>query len=227
MDERKKRIFRVVFPIAVVLLAVGGVLFGVSDTARRLLGYQVYKFPGSRTSFDPIAAYPKVAKLAGAGARLKKIEARYVRSDGTMNLDSSDYESSVRYTFTRKYSGDEKSAPPGTGGPRGDYEIVEVVIIKPRTYTKSRGGGCSSRSTKEQLTPYMWRRAFRSPEKGPDVAPPQCTFSQLWKKAAGKGMPRNGVAIIEYTRHGYRFSMQGQSQKIHFDPQCQLDEKSS
>lgn len=224
MNEQNKRKLRKVVPVVVVTVTVAGLAVGLSDTVRQWLGFYDAEFPGERTRFRPVSSYHEVAELAGPGVELRRLEARYVRSDGTVNLEA-DYEPTVKYDFIRKRTNEKdkenkRAHPRGTGKSRGAFELIEIGIQKPRTYSHSRGGGCSGGS--EKLTPYMWRRKVRVPDTGRLAKPPKCSFSHLWQKAAKEGMPTDAVAIIKYRRSGYEFSIQGEKKTLRFDTECRL-----
>ena len=88
------------------------------------------------TRFDPVASYPAVLAFAGDGAELLEFEARYVRADGTMDLNASYGSASPRtdYKFALKLAVPPTNAPPvGAGGGEGKkwYQPVEIEVYEP------------------------------------------------------------------------------------------------
>src|SRR5262245_34919173 len=72
--------------------------------------------PGDVHRFDPIAAYPAVAAAAGPKARMVKLEAHYVRENGTQDLEASyvGFGDVDQYTLLRPNGArDDPSVPVG------------------------------------------------------------------------------------------------------------------
>jgi len=211
-----------VFVVTVIAIVLAVIVLLFSDTIRTFLGLRSVPFPGDPAQFDPVAAYPKVVKIAGSMGKLNTIEAKYVQPNGTLNLNA-EYRPSVRYSFVREYLGKDKvSGPVGTGRPSGKFENVTVVMEKPAVYSRQRGGGCQGENRTQHLSRYMWRRATRSSSSGKLADPPKCSFADLWKKAIARGLPTNAVAIIRYSRRGYEFHIQGRRERLHFRHDCSL-----
>lgn len=184
--------------------------------------------PGDATHYDPIARYPDALAYAGSGARLLSIKARFVRSDGTMDLKAS-YEPgpSTVYTFVHDAPPAKNTPPPGVRSADRDFSKRQVVVTLSRpnqTLRTVRFGGSSFRG-------YQYvNQGMRRDEGQPGVLTslattdaPHCSFADLWKRVlqTQNSIPRDAVATIEYEAGVYRFQVLDQSQ-LSFSSDCQL-----
>ncbi len=176
--------------------------------------------PEDITAFNFTRALPKVEAYAGQDASLVKIEAYYVRSDGTMDL-TADYRPRLNYTFVRKRAEGSEDGPIGTGQRQRAYEVIEVEVREPGWLNINSGG----RSNSTERHKGMNRRIS---ESGEDVwkartPPPKCDVKEVWAKAIKKvKAPKNAVAIITYERGGYQFSIHDVDINVVFDKKCKL-----
>lgn len=186
--------------------------------------------PGSDPSaYDPIASYDEVMRYAAEGGdpvNLVRIEAYYVRSDGTMEL-TANYSPSprVEYRFEREVAPPPDAPPLGVGSSSDNrwFETITVRLRKPGNwYTTTRiGGGVSTEFT------WMDRgmsKDISSPSRSSSVAvpAPRCMFSQLWAEALRREAPRAAVATISYDQNGYSFRISGTGISLEFTPECAL-----
>jgi hypothetical protein len=158
---------------------------------------------------------------------LVKIRLSGVRSDGTLDLTAT-YTPAPRadYSFQRKLSAPPANAPPiGAGGSAtGEwYEPIEVGVYKPgQRRSVSRRGGSSSVSV-QYVNRGMQREGKDPVATGQATIPaPSCKLSALWEQAIAKGAPSSAVAVIEYTKDGYAFSITGTSFRYAFGTDCQM-----
>jgi hypothetical protein len=233
VSEQSGSKLKKILPIVAVLLVVGaGVAVTQSAKVKQWLGLHKVEFPGDRASFRPVENYYKVARLAGSRVEVRRIDARFVRSDGTLNLDA-DGEPMVEYHFVRKRK-KWRTKMKNTSKRRRrrrrtntnlnrrnrtkyKYQLVKLTLKKSGKETGS--GGCGGSA---QVTPYISRSKTRIEEKGCVAKSPSCRFSDLWEKAAKAGMPTDAPATIIYTCKGYDFSIPGKKETLHFDTSCEL-----
>lgn len=184
--------------------------------------------PGDAARFDPVASYPSVLDYAGTGAELVSINAYYVRSDGTVELNAT-YSPApyVTYDFVRQLDRAPANAPPiGAGGANTAlwYEPVEIHLYQPGQWRK-----VSSSSVSYTYVNKGMERSVDNPENGlrsPVVPAPACPFAQLWSVALTKDAPAEAVAIIQYNAEGYSFSISGLSVYLTFGMDCKLKNES-
>lgn len=210
----------------IVAFIAGCILFGV-----RGLPVIIAKFnknnkpvPGDPHRFDPVASLTAVAAFAGPDSQLVGFEARFVRSDGTMDL-TADYNPEVKYSFQRIIQASDKNKPLGAGGGPGPrYVPVTVQVWKPgRIMFHHRiGGGVSSKWNEME-------RGMRREEGSEQVMPVgkpvtlRCSLEKLWQTAIQKGAPSDAVAAIRYDADwGYRFSIADTDVRLSFDDNCLL-----
>lgn len=187
--------------------------FGMADTR---------EVPGDPTRFDPIASYQAVRDYAGDNTELVSIDAYYVRSDGTLDLTVTNYTPRVVYEFTRETPRPADAPPIGAGGTAGKwYENISIEAYQPgKWWSVSSSSGDYSFMNKG-----MEREVEKPTSSQPTTVPaPRCSFADLWAEALKHDAPRDAVAIIEYDRYGYRFSISGLSIDLRFDMECGLDD---
>jgi hypothetical protein len=173
--------------------------------------------------FDPTGALEAARRFAGPSAELVGFKARFVRSDGTMDLTAA-YRPSLEYEFVRPNT-DQDDAPLGTGKGDRAFELIEIDVHEPRwVHVQRFGGGCSGtfhdlgmeRDSSFGGRSYYDRR----------TAPPACTLAALWKLAReAKQIPEGAVAVIEYSGAGYEFEVLDLDVELWFTPDCEpIDE---
>ena len=176
--------------------------------------------PGDLRAFNPITAYPAVWQYAGFGAALLEIDARYVRSDGTINAYA-EYQPQVSYAFLRPAADAREDLPIGARPP--SWQRVEVLIAKPRTRRVQEGNSTYNYRMKGMERSFL----ASSDRRGDVVPPPQCGFAAVWRVAVERGFPSDGVARIRYTREDdlptYTFWVDTVG-GIELDADCQLTE---
>ncbi|MDL1900931.1 hypothetical protein FBR02_09205 [Anaerolineae bacterium CFX9] len=171
------------------------------------------------TRFDPLAALADIQAWAGADARLMEINARYVRSDGTLDLNAS-YGSSqadVEYVFFRAIERPADAPPPGAPGAGVGqwYEQITINAYRPGQMRQisSVGGSVSVRT--QVINQGMTRRVGRPttnlfPYAADEfVGYPDCSFAAIWQEMIARGAPAEGVAFITYNADGYSFNISG------------------
>ncbi|HEX2618955.1 MAG TPA: hypothetical protein VHL11_02380 [Phototrophicaceae bacterium] len=180
--------------------------------------------PGDSSKFDPVASYEEVRSFAASDAQLVSIDATYVRSDGTLDLNAS-YKPRVTYDFVRELANPPADAPPiGAGGnPDGKwYEDIEVDLYEPWSHWHVRTGN----SEYDYTNLGMDRDTGSTPtlkSPGFTVDAPACSFKQLWSIALEHGAKVDAVAIIRYDEDGYNFSISDLSVYLDFDKDCSLE----
>ncbi len=162
------------------------------------------KPPGPMERYDPLATWEAVRDFTGPGAQLLKINARYVRPDGTMDLEA-DYDPYVVYTFLRPRAGASKK-PVGAGGGVTHDEVI-VRVGPPGYLSTTRTGGARNVKMRRGHDGMVEMNASAADADDlKEVVPgPTCTTQQLWASAREAGAPAEAVAIIQYGKRGYRF----------------------
>ena len=215
--------FRIAIVVVAVVLAYQYVLrplfeggFGMADTR---------EVPGDPASFDPIASLGGVSDFAGSDAQLISIDARFVRSDGTMDLTASYTPGPrVNYEFALPTDPPADAPPVGAGGGSTWYLPVTIEVYQPGQWrhVTSMGGGVSTEYS------YMNKgmdRDTSSPTTSPRefVPEPTCSFADLWQVAIQqKEAPEDAVATITYDGRGYYFRISDLGISEYFDADCQL-----
>lgn len=210
----------------IVAFIAGCILFGV-----RGLPVIIAKFnrnnkpvPGDPHRFDPVASLTAVAAFAGHDSQLVGFEARFVRSDGTLDL-TADYNPEVKYSFHRVVKASDSNKPLGAGGGPGPrYVPVTVQVWKPgRIMFHHRiGGGVSSKWNEME---FGMRRTEGSEQASPAGKPvsPKCPLKNLWQTAIQKGAPSEAVATISYDGNwGYRFTIADTDVRLTFNHDCKI-----
>jgi len=210
--------------LLLVVVAVGLFMVGVfSYTTFVLAGSR--RLPGDPAHFDPVASFPAVSALAGEGARLVQLDARFVGSDGTLDLTAR-YQPSptVEYRFARPAPAPKDAPPLGAGRQAGDewFVPIEVTAARPwQWHTVSRSkGGIRTRYQYVDLGLTARERDVRSGTPNRFAPPPACSFAGLWQLARERGAPATAVATIRYDATGYRFEIAGGGIGLRFTPDC-------
>src|SRR5436190_7302925 len=147
-DKKPPRLRRGLIVLAITIAIVACVIFGVIPFFENGGGNaDTRDVPGDAAHFDPVTSYPSVLDYAGTGAELVSVDAYYVRSDGTAELNAT-YSPApyVDYNFVRKLDKAPPNAPPiGAGGANTDpwYEPVEIRLYQPGQMRQVTSGGNS------------------------------------------------------------------------------------
>jgi hypothetical protein len=182
--------------------------------------------PGPTTRFDPVSAAPRVAAFAGDGAALVRLEARFVREDGTQDLEA-DYvghATAAEYVFSRlAATGGGPPAPLGASPARSPRDSVTVTIQRPAWVHVHRiGGGSEVEGNFKHLG--MERTESGESSAADSVPLPSCSFADLWRVARRHDAPAGAVAHITYDKAGYTFTIDGTPLTIQLDMSCRLKE---
>lgn len=165
------------------------------------------------SSYDPIASFPEAEALADAredGLEFVHLSARFVRSDGTMDL-TADYAPTALYQWSGANDG---SRPLGAGGEKQLLRTVRATDFGFELAATLPGG--------EKY--YDFNLGLRrSDAVGAGAAPapkPTCGFAKLWKEAIARGADANAVAVINYGAAGYHFQIDGTPFQMSFGNDC-------
>lgn len=187
---------------------------------------------GDVTVFDPILAIPgQVSDFAGDEVKLISLEAKFVKSDGTMDLTAG-YHARADYEFVRVLDEPPADAPPvGAGGSLDDlwFEPVRVSVYDPGVvrHITSTGGNFSYSGNYVHKGMEIDVGKPVSKLSKPWVDMPVCSFGSLWTLAIGKGAPKDAVATITYDENGYEFVIRDAKIDLLFDENCQVNEGKS
>ncbi len=230
MEIKKKN------PLVAIISGIGTGVVVVAFSALVITGFSGhlcgwtepgnFHVPGDSRNFDPVAEFDAVAEKAGEGAVFTAFEARFVRSDGTLDLHAS-YKPTVVYGFMRENTDRDPSVPKGAGGPQDhSYEGVTMTISKPGRVSKVTRTGSGCRSGEYPVRWFGMHKTTSSSRQGPDkvLEKPRCSLKKLWDVAKTRGFDPSAVAIISYDEDGYQFWIQGDKQRLYFDHSCRLDE---
>ena len=176
-------------------------------------------------SFDPSKALEAARLYAGPTSKLVEFEAHFVRSDGTMDLTAS-YNPRLEYQFIR-HNPNAEATPVGTGAKDNGFERINVNVHQPGLVSvTSFGGGCERSGTFYDLG--MEREVHQGRREDFDGSPatPQCSLAEVWTAARKQAdIPKEAVAIIEYTRKGYDFRIYDLDVHLRFTPRCETVEE--
>jgi hypothetical protein len=179
-------------------------------------GVQTF-LPGDEASYNPIQHYDSAAALAG-DVDLFRMDARFVSSDGTMDLTAA-YDPMVRYQFFGGATkSDDRPIGAGGGGARTHFVTIEVTDSGFR-HTGSDPDG----SQYYDLNLGMRKREHDGSAGRVGVeplSPPKCSFATLWEHAVDGGAPSNAVATITYDFRGYHFRIEDTEYRWDFDKDC-------
>ncbi|HLY25802.1 MAG TPA: hypothetical protein VKQ72_05645 [Aggregatilineales bacterium] len=176
---------------------------------------------GDPAHFDPIQALPSVADFSGPGSQLISFEARYVRSDGTMDLTATSYHPIATYQFARQVPMPTDAPPVGAGGTLNGnwYEPVQVEVYQP-----GQGNHVTTGSSEYTYANKGMDRSTERPSSNKvQLAPPAtCPIVNFWKVALQKDAPPSAVATVDYNQSGYQFDISDANIHLAFDTQCKL-----
>lgn len=195
-------------------------------TVIQIFADEVWLVPGDPDNFDPISEYSTVLEYAGDDALLTRIEALFVNSNGTLDLNAS-YEPAPKtlYYFYRPTR--DNNAPTGTSASDAIWHNQIIVTIS---------------------QPFEWSVATENPydeEDGfsmvlnlgmdrdryvevlapapPILETPSCSFVDFWDIAIEtREASSEAVATIIYDSTGYQFLIQGTQLNLLFDNDCEL-----
>ena len=213
-----KKIRNVLIAVIALIVLIGS-CFGLVALSTYAVGYFVrgtHPIPGDAAKFDPIASYADIAKFAGDNVQIERIDMKFVKSDGTLDLTAS-YGAEVDYRFVHILdNAPDNAAPLGAGGkPGGTYaERIYVTLAKP-----GQAG-----SAKDQWYNFGMSRQVIPAQllTEPTAQLPACSAKQLWDAAIKNDAPANAVATIDYRSDGYTFDIKDTSVHLHFDTSCNL-----
>lgn len=182
---------------------------------------------GNPATYSPITYFSEAQELAGEDALLYEMEAKFVKSDGTMDLTAS-YNPPPSADFTFYIPADKPKDAPPTGAGSDKYSR-EVNIMVERAWT-THGVTKSTANTRTRYTYFNFGIAadfdepnnFRQLEKA--VPTPKCDFADLWKAAITEGANPEAVSTIIYNKDGYDFRVFGDKEDLYlkFDMSCKL-----
>jgi hypothetical protein len=176
--------------------------------------------PGDVNAFDPVANYAPVASYAGAGAKLVKLTTRFVRENGTQDLEADyiGFLAPTEYEFVRPNQQQQNSnAPVGARPAVPPTEGVKVSVQKPHwvhVESNTQSGSFKHRGMEFQ--------SYGSGDPKLVVPPPSCSFAKLWTIAKQHDAPAGAVAAITYDLEGYSFKIEGTPVDLKFDANCEL-----
>lgn len=223
-DNVKKPWFTwVFFAVLFTGFAVMSYVAFFTNAFARSQGVETFPVSQSAARFDPFAELAEVRRRVGVGAHLRSIEAKFVRSDGTMDL-SATYSPAPKaiYQFVMPPLKAPATAPPiGAGRKPGDDWIqeVEVECYRPgqmRFVSRSSGGS----TTKFQYRNEGMDISRDSPRMGriePEIGDPKVTCPTLWQMAIAKGAPTDAVATIGFDSSGYHLYIAGVKAHVSLD----------
>lgn len=195
----------------------GRALLGVMVVAGCFTAENTAAPPGDLARFDPIAQFSAMAAYAGPQARLVRMSATYVKSDGTMDF-TADYPTRLAVDFVVNASADDVDqlgpVAPGSGYAVGDAIDTQLIVVKPRIQHVKSGG---ERHLGMERNPGRGKTLTTT-----FVAAPTCSFATLWSAAIAAGAPKDVVANIEYDDDGYTFMANGHDFRRRFAMDCSL-----
>lgn len=177
--------------------------------------------PGDLQKFDPIASFAAMATYAGPEARLVSLQAYFVRTDGTMDLEA-EYHPHLGAEFVTRATPEDVKAQgavaPGSGFSVGDALQTSLAVRAPQTRHVSSG----SREWNEDHLGMERDPGSKASGREKFAEPPHCGFAQMWQKAIEQGAPADVVANIKYDSEGYTFEANGRDFRRRFGVDCTL-----
>lgn len=219
----------IIFTVVMIVFGACGPLFffvlAPSLGWFNVFGEDTRAVPGSESAFDPIAVFGEIEAYASgenAEALLVSLEARYVRSDGTLDLNAS-YKPRVTWKFILPVPPPADAPPIGAGG-AVDARYFQNITVEAYTpgqmrHVETISGGVSTSYTYRHLGLERVEGSVTSRREQTNPAP-QCHFSELWEYALTQEVPADAVAIITYDRNGYEFRIGDIGVRILFDMDC-------
>ena len=174
--------------------------------------------PGDMAQYAPYEVLPEVAAFACPDAELTEIMVRFVRLDGTMDLNAK-YQPYAAYSFLCPAVPDP-DLPVGAGG-GGTLRTSIVRVGAPGFFEQTKTGGAGPNTkirVKHRGMVEMDTKTADAEDREEVVPPPTCSPKELWEKV--EGLPVNAVAVINYDDHGYNFSVEDTEIRQNFDFNC-------
>lgn len=141
----------------------------------------VMQVPGAPHAVDPIALLPTARAQSLVRESLVSIEARFVGSNGLVDLDAKGYMGSISYTFGET----PPEPPPDPSIPVGAPQPSRPMPTQARVRLDRAG---------LQEEPVLI--GFSSAA----VPDPKCSLADVWKAAREAGAPEGAVAVVTYKR---------------------------
>lgn len=195
-----------------------------------MMGEETFAISGDNRRFDPFAKLPEIRSRLQPNAGLVSIQATFVRSDGTMDLEA-EYTPfpQTEYVFVRPLDKAPENAPPiGAGRGPDDiwFEEIRVKCYRPGQlrHVRRMGGNMNTEYTYKHLGMEIDRRTPQSGQPEPAIPDPECTTRDLWKLAMARGADVNAVARIEYHKDGYEFRIDRTDVRFACDRDCRIKE---
>lgn len=208
----------VLLVIIPLLLLIFGVIIGL-----QVAEDEVWLVPGDPNNFDPIANYAAVAEYAGENAQLTRIEAHFVKSDGTLNLNAG-YDPAPRVIYQFFRATRDNNAPVGAAAANAIWHRqVNITISQPYKWTFATQGAAGE-GVGFDLNLGMDRDRYTEVLQVPPPAIPipTCSFRDFWVDAIeGSNADVNAVATIIYDQSGYTFLIQGTDIALRFSHACE------
>ena len=221
------------------IFGTGGFVFFIlwltlfSNTCARMMGEETYPISGNPRTFDPFAALPEIRAKVGEKAALIEVEARFVKSDGTLDLKASyNPAPNASYTFILPLDEAPKDAPPiGAGRKPNDVwtQRVDVRVYEPgqRRHVRRMSGGSSSEYSYTNEGMDIDRGTPTMGNLDRTIAAPRLTTQEMWEAAIERGADKDAVANIEYDDSGYTFRISALDISLQWDKDGVFDEKRS
>jgi len=176
---------------------------------------ETYAFKEDTSHLDPFAVLDEVREKVGGKAHLYSIEAEFVGSDGTMNLNATyNPGPKIKYKFYGESEPGSGEVPPiGAGRSAGDvwYKRTQVECYLPGEdrHIVLPSGRHNSSYTYTNLGMDFERGSPTMGRLDEEIGNPTVTTQDLWKIALQKGAPKDAVATIRYSKTGYHFQISG------------------
>jgi hypothetical protein len=167
--------------IAACILAVGIFIFDNTSSSQPAPSEGVSQVPGAPSAADPVALLPAARDKSLIRHSLISIEARYVGSNGLVDLNAKGYQGSVTYTF----GGTPPAPPPDPSLPLGAPQPSPPMPRQARVTLDLSG---------MRAEPVLFGFS------GVAVPDPKCSLADVWKAAREAGAPEGAVAIVTYKR---------------------------
>jgi hypothetical protein len=199
-----------------VLIAGFVLLMFLCTFGSALVGGIFFEFmwfaPSDARNYDPIAQFDAVYDRVGRNNLFISMEARYVRSDGTLDLWAT-YDPRVNYQFMRTTL-PINAKPIGAGG---NAEGVQYNMTRLILDSKNDGFHLINFI----MDADYWIVTQTGYEPAP---PPTCPLRDLWATALAAGASDLAVATIEYDAEGYDFEIRDTDFRFRFGVECALIE---
>ena len=166
---------------------------------------------GDTTRFFPVDSLGAIRAHAGGQAKLCSIKAKWVRSDGSMDLsmefDSPMNRNYVKYEFLSDSATTlDPNRPIGSGRKQTTHDKTTIKVEHPRwVFGQKRSRGSSYEGPAKQEGVTISRFAATDNDASNVIDDPTCNFAELWKQAIAAGAPSDALAMILYDKEGYLF----------------------